>query len=161
MQVSLVHLCVASRDRTHDNAPGIVPSMTAASSARAASTLQTTQTTTSLSSLHNSPVGVAIVVMLEPGACPSHAHTILPVPKPPTRSLLMQPNTSQRCGAVISLLYRITHIACLSLPSCAIVWRVPLRMRSTLSSRPSTVLPMRPAFQQVKRIFVCSQVQTR
>jgi hypothetical protein len=95
--------------------------MTAVFFAPAASTLQITQTTTSLSLLRNSPAGAVIVVTLGPGACPSHAHTILPVPKPPHRSLLMQPNIPLRYGVAISLLFRTTRIAYQSLLSYAIV----------------------------------------
>lgn len=95
--------------------------MTVASFAPAVSTPQITQTITSLSLLRNSPVGAVTVVTLGPGACPSHAHTILPAPKPPHRSLLMQPNIPLRYGVAISLLCKITRIAYPSLLSCAIV----------------------------------------
>ncbi len=95
--------------------------MTVASFALAASTLQITQTTTSLSLLRNSPVDAVTVVTLGPGACPSHARTILPALKHPPRSLLMQPNIPLRYGVAISLLCRTTHIAYPSLLSCAIV----------------------------------------
>lgn len=95
--------------------------MTVVSFAPAASTPQITQITTSLSLLRNSPAGAVTVVTLGPGACPLHAHTILPAPKPQHPSLLMQPNTPLRYGVATSLLCRTTHIACPSLLSCAIV----------------------------------------
>ena len=95
--------------------------MTAASFAPAASTPQITQTTTYLSLLRNNLVGAVTVVTLGPGACPSRAHTILLAPKPPHRSLLMQPNIPLRYGVAISLLCRTTRIEYPSLLSCATV----------------------------------------
>jgi hypothetical protein len=94
--------------------------MTVASFAPAASTPQIIRTTTSLSSLPNSLAGVVTVVTLGPGACPLHAHTILPALKPSPRSLLMQPNIPPPYGAAISLLCRTTHIAYPFLLTCAI-----------------------------------------
>ena len=108
-------------DRTNNDTPGIVPSMTVASSVPAASTPRTTRTTTSHSLLHNSPAGAVTVAMLGPGACPSHAPTILPALRPPPLWLLMQLNIRLRCGVAKSPLYRITHIACPSLLNYVIV----------------------------------------
>lgn len=121
MQVGHAYLCVSGSDRINNDLPGTAHSMTVASFAPAVSTPQITRTITSLSLLRNSPAGAVTVVTLGPGVCPSHAHTILPAPKPLHRSLLMQPNIPLRYGVAISLLCKTTRIACPSLLSCAIV----------------------------------------